>query len=223
MRHATKILSVYPYATLFVAVLAEQIGLPVPSVVVLMAAGALAALGHAQLGFLLLAGVTATLLADLVWYRIGVKRGSFVLKVVSWLSPSPNGVARRAWTRFQQHGERILVWAKFVPNLSTFTTPLAGAAKMPLSRFLVYDGAGTLAWNGAFLGAGFVLGPEIESVAGRVPDLGAAPLLVLLAVLAGVALWRKLSPPAPEPVERRPLTGEFTRLATCTGEFSRPR
>jgi membrane protein DedA with SNARE-associated domain len=207
MQDATKILTEHPYATLFLAVLAEQIGLPFPAVLFLTGAGALAQMGHARLGLLLLTGASATLLADLLWYGFGRLRGGAVVKLVQWLSPSPDGYARRAWRAFRSHGERVLVWAKFVPSLSTFTTPLAGAARMPLSRFLAYNGAGTLLWNGAFLGAGFALGPEIGRVAHASLRVGTAPLLVVAAILTAAIAWKWLRSRGSEPVLAQ-MTGE---------------
>jgi membrane protein DedA with SNARE-associated domain len=199
MENATKILTEHPYASLFLAVFAEQIGLPFPALVFLTAAGALSAAGHGRPGAFLLAGVAATLIADLIWFSIGKCRGRFVVKLVSWLSPKPDGYARRAWDAFRGRGERILLWAKFVPNLSTFTTPLAGAAKMPLSRFLVFNGIGTVLWNGAYLAAGWVLGPEIGRVAHAAARLGAAPFVILFAAIATAVLWSRLRPRAAEP------------------------
>ncbi|HKC25264.1 MAG TPA: DedA family protein [Thermoanaerobaculia bacterium] len=210
MEDATRILTEHPYATLFLAVFAEQIGVPFPAVLFLAAAGTIAAMGNASLGLLFVTAVAATLLADLIWFAIGRHRGRFVVKFVSWLSPRPDGVARRAWNAFREHGSRVLVWAKFVPSLSTFTTPLAGAARMSLSRFLVFDGLGTLLWNGAFLAAGFALGPEIGRLARRIPEVGGAPLLIILGGVLAVVLsrWLRANEPVASPVMVRAASGE---------------
>jgi membrane protein DedA with SNARE-associated domain len=204
MRDATKILTEHPYASLFLAVLAEQIGLPFPAVLFLTAAGALAAMGHGDLGLLLLTGSAATLLADLFWYTIGRSRKHLVKRLIHWLSPEPGGYARRAWKAFRAHGEPILVWAKFVPSLSTFTTPLAGAARIPLGRFLAFNGAGTVLWNGAFLLAGYSVGPEIGRIAQRRADVGAWLAAAVLGALVGLVAWRWLKTRTRVP---RPVVG----------------
>ena len=64
---------------LFVAVFAEQIGLPVPAVLFLIAAGALVGTGHMTLGVAVGAAILAALLADQLWYDLGRRRGRQVL------------------------------------------------------------------------------------------------------------------------------------------------
>jgi membrane protein DedA with SNARE-associated domain len=66
----------HPYALLFGIVLAEQLGIPLPSVPVLLAAGALAGLGKIDAGSALALAVLATVLADLVWFEAGRRRWS---------------------------------------------------------------------------------------------------------------------------------------------------
>lgn len=201
MENPTKILTEHPYASLFLAVFAEQVGLPFPGALFLLAAGAIAGLGTGSLGAFLASGVVATLLADLLWYAIGRRRRDSVRSLVEWLSPDPDGLARRVYRTFGERAERILVWAKFVPSLSTLTTPLAGATRMPLSRFVVFDGLGTLLWNGAFLSAGFLLGPEAIRLFHEKPNVGVGPALLALAGVAGFLAWRWARSPRPQTAE----------------------
>lgn len=193
MQDAARILDEHPYVILFLAVMAEQIGLPFPAVLFLLAAGNVAASGGADLAALLLTGVAATLLADLVWFVIGRRRGGSIARLVTKLSPDPDGAARRAWGAFARRGERILLWAKFVPGLSTFTTPLAGAARIPLARFLGFDTAAAILWCGAYLAAGFGLGPEVVSMARAFHDARGSLWVPLLLSALTFAAWRYLS------------------------------
>jgi membrane protein DedA with SNARE-associated domain len=190
MENATRQLTEHPYLILFLAVLAEQIGLPLPAGVFLLAGGSLAALGTANLGALLLTGIAATLLGDIVWFAAGRRRGRSVMDFLLRFVPGPEATARRAWDAFKRRGDRILLWAKFVPGLSTFTTPLAGAAQMSLPRFLAFDGAGALLWSGGYLALGFILGPEVGRFSETLPELKGSPGLLLL--MAGLTLvaWK---------------------------------
>ncbi len=63
------------YAVLFVFVLAEQIGLPLPAVPVLLAVGALAGTGQLSFPVALLVAAAAALLSDFTWYHLGRRRG----------------------------------------------------------------------------------------------------------------------------------------------------
>lgn len=62
------------YTVVFVGVLAEQLGLPLPAVPLLLAAGALAGAGQLNLAFAIGLAVAASLLSDTVWYQISSPR-----------------------------------------------------------------------------------------------------------------------------------------------------
>src|SRR5437763_8370674 len=85
----------HPYATLFGIVLAEQLGVPLPSLPVLLAAGALAGMGRIGLGHALALALLATVLADLAWFEAGRRRGNRVLKFVCKVSLEPDSCVRR--------------------------------------------------------------------------------------------------------------------------------
>ena len=70
----------------FGAVLAEQLGLPVPSAIVLLATGAAIGMGEVSFVAAIAAAVTAALLGDLVWYELGARRGRSVLATLCRVS-----------------------------------------------------------------------------------------------------------------------------------------
>ena len=108
---------------LFLYVLADQLGVPIPAAPVLMAAGGLAATGRLSLPGAVGLGVLATLLADLIWYAIGRSRGARVLGLLCRVSLEPDSCVRRTEEVFLRHGVRFLLFAKFVPGLGTVGPP----------------------------------------------------------------------------------------------------
>ena len=78
------------YAIVFAAVLAEQLGLPLPSGPVLLAMGALAGTGHFSLSLTLLLAVIASVAADTVWYWLGRRRGYKILNLLCRISLEPD-------------------------------------------------------------------------------------------------------------------------------------
>jgi len=183
MSDAFQFLVLYGYAFLFVFVLAEQIGLPIPAVPILLAMGALAGLGHFSVWPAILLGALGAVIGDLLWYALGRLRGRSVLNLVCRVSLEPDSCVRRTQEAFQRHGVRVLLFAKFVPGLSTAAPPLASLSKMPFLRFLFWDAAGALLWTGSFTGAGYLFRAQLEDVA-----LYAARLGVGLGVLLGGSL-----------------------------------
>lgn len=154
------------YLAIFFIVLAEQLGLPIPAAPILVGAGALA--GSGQLSLLQVIGIVfpAALAADLVWYEIGRRRGTRVLRFLCRISLEPDSCVRRTQDVFVRRGAWSLAIAKFVPGLGTVAPPLAGAIRMRLGKFLLLDGIGILAWSIAFTGLGFLFSEQLERLVG---------------------------------------------------------
>src|SRR5713101_323083 len=169
---------------LFVAVFAEQVGLPIPAVPVLLAAGALAGAGKMNLALAVVLGVTACLLGDLIWYYLGRHRGGQVLKVLCRISLEPDSCVRRTENFFIRHGTRSLILAKFIPGLSTVTPALAGLFRVSVERFMLYNGLGALLWTAAFIAPGYLFSDQLEWVAAEAARLGSSFVVLVGGVLA---------------------------------------
>lgn len=180
------------YVVLFGAVFIEQIGVPIPSAPVLLAAGALAAVGKLSFPVVLLLAVGAALLGDMVWFQLGRRRGHNVLRWICRLSLEPDSCVRRTEDIFARHGGRALLAAKFIPGLNTAATPMAGLLGMNVARFILYDAAGTLMWAGAFTAAGFLFSAELEDVARPLARLGNWAVLLAISALACYLAWKYL-------------------------------
>ena len=178
------------YLVLFVFVFAEQIGLPLPAIPVLLAMGALAGTGQLSYPLALLLAVAASLLSDLIWFQLGRHRGHSVLNQLCRISLEPDSCVRRTENVIALHGARTLLFAKFIPGLNTVAPPLAGMIGMRLSRFAVWDTAGALLWAGGFSGAGYLFSDQLELVAVRASGLGAGLLVLLGAPLAAYLAWK---------------------------------
>ena len=68
----------HPYLVLFGAVLAEQLGLPVPAMPFLLGAGALVGMNRLDPVPALGLAVLASLLADVLWYEAGRRKGGAI-------------------------------------------------------------------------------------------------------------------------------------------------
>ena len=136
MNETTQFLINHGPPVVFVAVFLEQMGLPLPVIPLLLAAGALSATG--KFSPLLGLGITvlACLIADTFWFYLGRYRGHRVLGLLCRISLEPDSCVRRTQNVFTRYGLRGLVVAKFVPGLNTVAPPLAGMAGVQVSRFL---------------------------------------------------------------------------------------
>lgn len=169
---------------LFAVVLAEQVGLPIPAVPVLLAAGALAGAGKLNLALAVVLGVAACLLGDLLWYYLGRRRGAQVLTVLCRISLEPDSCVRRTEDFFARHGTWSLVLAKFIPGLSTVTPALAGLFGVSVERFLLYNGLGALLWTAAFVTPGYLFSSQLEQVAAEAARFGSSLVVLVAGALA---------------------------------------
>jgi membrane protein DedA with SNARE-associated domain len=178
------------YSVLFLWVFAEQIGLPLPAIPLLLAAGALAGAGRMSLGLVLFLTILAAVIGDVLWYELGRRKGIKVLQLLCRISLEPDSCVRRTEGVFEKHGARSLVLAKFFPGLNTVAPPLAGIFRMKPLRFLAFDIAGAALWAGMFAGLGYAFSGEIERLTARAERLGGWLGVLLLAALAAWILWK---------------------------------
>jgi membrane protein DedA with SNARE-associated domain/rhodanese-related sulfurtransferase len=178
------------YSVLFAWVLAEQVGLPLPSGPMLLAAGALAGRGLMYLPAAVALPLLAAIMCDTFWYTLGRQYGSGVLRLICRISLEPDSCVRRTEISFKQRGSWALVIAKFVPGLSSMTSPLAGISRMPWQRFALFDGLGSLLWSCTYIGLGFVFSASLERVLASLSLLGGGLLALLLTALGGYIFWK---------------------------------
>lgn len=177
----------------FVNVLLEQLGLPVPAVPTLLVAGSLA-LTMGQAGQVLAAAIVASLIGDWAWFRLGSLFGYRVLAGLCRLSINPASCVTQTEARFIRWGLGSLLIAKFIPGFSTVAPPIAGALRMSLKGFLLASAAGAALWAGIAIGAGWTLRGAVPRAL-AVLDQHASVALALSIVAAGLwlawKLWRK--------------------------------
>jgi membrane protein DedA with SNARE-associated domain len=148
--------------------------------------------GAGKLNFIviLVVGIVATMLSDILWYQIGRYRGNRALSLVCRISLVPESCIANTKEIFGRHGVKSLLLAKFFPGLNAVSTPLAGATHMSLPRFLIFDGLGALNWIGVFTGLGYLFSDQIERIAAFAATFGSWLGAALVAILGVYILWK---------------------------------
>lgn len=183
MQAALEFLKQHGYPALFCIVLADQLGVPLPSVPMLLGAGALVGLGYMAPLPVAVAVLLATLLGDLVWYELGRHQGARVLRVLCRVSIEPDSCVRATEGVFARYGQRVLLFSKFVPGLYTVTPPVAGMIGLPRWRFLALDAVGTFLWLAVYAGLGCALSEQLEWLLMSLEGLGATLAQIIGAIL----------------------------------------
>jgi membrane protein DedA with SNARE-associated domain/rhodanese-related sulfurtransferase len=180
----------HAYSLLFGWVLIEQAGVPVPSIPVMLAAGTLSASHKLHIAYAIGVILVASLIADSGWYWLGRRYGRKILDFLCRFSLESSTCVVKTQGTMGRRGASTLLFAKFVPGLSTMAPPIAGQAKIPFSTFLLYDGLGTLVWATTWLLAGRFFGDIAEKSQRFYNGLGHFAVLLVAAAVIAVIVWR---------------------------------
>ncbi|CAG9177656.1 hypothetical protein LMG23992_03560 [Cupriavidus laharis] len=175
----------------FLNVLAEQAGLPIPAYPMLFVAGALGVQETGpSIGAVLAAVIAACLIADTAWYFAGRRLGQPMLRTICKVSISPDTCIRQTQSLYLRVGPRSLVFAKLLPGAGALSTAMAGMTATPLPVFLFYDAVGALVWAGAALLVGVVFSDFVDAILAAFSAYGHVAVLVCLAAFALFLAWR---------------------------------
>jgi membrane protein DedA with SNARE-associated domain len=180
----------YGYLLLFLWVLAEQGALPLPSVPLLIAVGALIRLGRLNGPAAIGCCLAGALIADGIWFYIGRRRGKRVLRFLCRLSLSPDSCVSRTEIAFRKYGVKTLLVAKFIPGLNAVAVPMAGDSGIVVVRFLAFDTAGAFLWSAAYIGVGYLFADQLEVTLSYLERLGSGLAILVAAALASWILWK---------------------------------
>lgn len=165
----------------------------VPIVPLLVSAGALASYGEMHPAAAIAALTAGLVGGDYVWYRLGRARGDRILRRICRAALEPNSCVRRTQRFLGRYGAKTLLIAKFIPGLSTVALPMAGVYGMRPRRFLLYDGAGVLAWSTTYVMVGYVSARQLEAMAPDRFSVDVRTLGLVAAAAAVYVLWKILA------------------------------
>ena len=192
LTHFAALFQQYGLAAVFVLLLLENFGLPLPGEAVLLYAGfqvradqVHASAGWAAWGFpeLLIAASAACILGETAGYILGRYFGAWARRGVRF-SGRHRAVAE---AYFHKHGPLTIFLARFVAGLRFLAAPIAGLYHMPWRPFMIYNVLGAVAWVVLISQMGELLGlhgPQLAAWLGR-PDLAALAIALVLIALAG--------------------------------------
>lgn len=188
MQDLTEFVVQYGLPLIFVLVLIEQLGVPIPTLPLLVVAGALSVEHDLSVWAVIGVSVAAATIADTLWYLLGRRRGRRILETLCRISLSPDSCVRQTESLFDRWGVPALVLAKFVPGFSTVAPPLAGTTGVGLGRFLFYDTAGSALWAGAAVLGGMVFHRAVDRLLDLLDSFGSTAVELLLVGLVLVVL-----------------------------------
>ncbi len=194
MAYLSALFDAYGLLLVFGAVLLEQVGPPIPSGPLLLAAGALANEGRPSAFAIAGLAWIASMLGKIVLYAVGWRYGRRTMNAVCRLAVSPNSSIGKTARHFERWGGALLIVAEFIPGVRTLAPSLAGAEKLRLAPFLFYSAVGAALWTALYLGAGLLFREQIDRVLALMERSGKVAIVVIVVVLAtyfAARWWRR--------------------------------
>ena len=170
----------YGYLTIFLGVMLESLGVPLPGESLLIAGAVYAGTTH-DLSILVLVPVAAAgaICGDQIGYGIGRCIGYPALKrLCGHLGLTPQRFELGRYL-FHRYGGHVVFLGRFVAFLRTFVAVLAGANLMPWRTFVTWNALGGIAWTSLYGFGAFLLGDAAKRVGG--------PMGIALGVIGGAA------------------------------------
>jgi membrane protein DedA with SNARE-associated domain len=182
----------YGLLALFLIVMLESGGVPLPGETALIAAAIFASRGDLEISEVIAVAAAAAIVGDNLGYWIGRTAGRKVLErlgpIRRWSKPSLEWSERF----FQRHGGKTVFIGRFVAVLRVTAAWMAGVSHMRWWRFFVWNAAGGICWAVLVGLIAYYAGHAAADAIGRYGFLGAAGVIVLgVLTFVGVHFWRK--------------------------------
>ena len=202
------LISQYGYLAVFVLMLAESACVPVPSEVIMMFGGALAAGAvagaHPSLAGVFAAGVLGNVAGSYASWAVGKYAGQAAIRRWGRRVGIREHEIDKATAWFERHGPVAVLVGRVIPVIRTFISLPAGFAEMPAGTFGLYTTLGAIPWTAALAILGYALGANWEHVANDFhgPTYAIAGVLVIGLVVVFVRRRRAKAAAAPAPGAR---------------------
>jgi membrane protein DedA with SNARE-associated domain len=173
------------YLLLFVAVMAESGGVPVPGETTLIGASVLASQGTLQIELVIPIAAAAAIIGDNIGYQIGRKGGRWVLERPGAFHRQRLQVLTTGEPFFERHGPKAVFFGRFVLGLRVWASWLAGATHMPWRSFFLWNALGGICWATAIGLLAYFVG---HAAGNAIQIFGLFGLFAVLVVLGGLAI-----------------------------------
>jgi len=159
----------YGYVAVFLLMLAESACIPIPSEVIMLFGGALAAGAypgaHPSLIGIVLAGVLGNVAGSYIAWAVGRYAGQPAVRRWGRRFGVRGHDIDRAAAWFDRHGSGAVLFGRMVPVVRTFISLPAGFAGVPAGRFGLFTTLGCIPWTAALGIAGYALGSNWQHIA----------------------------------------------------------
>jgi len=183
------LVEVFGYPLLFLVVMGESSGVPIPGETGLIAAAVLASQGKLKIELVIALAAAGAIVGDNIGYLIGRKGGRWVLERPGRFERQRHEVLGTGEPFFERHGSKAVFFGRFVLGLRVWASWLAGATRMHWASFVLWNALGGICWATAIGLLAYFLGHRAGNVIETFGLFGLAALLV--AIISVIYLHRR--------------------------------
>ena len=176
------------YPLLFVLVMGESSGVPIPGETALIAAAVLASQETLSIELVIALAASAAIIGDNIGYLIGRKGGRWILERPGPFHYQRVQVLATGQPFFERHGPKAVFFGRFFLGLRVWASWLAGATHMPWRSFLIWNALGGITWAVIVGTAAYLLG---NSATGVLEAFGLWGLVAALIAIGGLLFWHR--------------------------------
>src|SRR5438067_850574 len=140
------LIEVAGYPLLFLLVMSESSGIPVPGETGLITVSVLASQGKLEIAVVIGLAAAGAIIGDNIGYVIGRKGGRWLLERPGMLHRQRLQVLTVGEPFFDRHGPKAVFFGRFLLGLRVWASWLAGATRMPWRSFLLWNALGGICW-----------------------------------------------------------------------------
>jgi membrane protein DedA with SNARE-associated domain len=145
--HVTHFFITHGLPLLFVVVMLESFGIPLPGETALIAFGVLASEGHYSIVSVITVAAAGAIIGDnLGYWLLGRLGGRALFRRWGWLQRYSDRILPRAEKLMQRHGGKTVFFGRFVAVLRVGAAAVAGLAHMNWWKFLFWNATGGIVW-----------------------------------------------------------------------------
>jgi membrane protein DedA with SNARE-associated domain len=181
--NVTHLVQVFGYPLLFLVVMAESSGMPVPGETGLIAAAVLASQGKLQIELVITIAAVAAIVGDNIGYLIGRKGGRWLLERPGRFHAQRLKALADGESFFDRHGPKAVFFGRFLLGLRVWASWLAGATHMRWRSFVFWNACGGICWATAIGLLAYFLG---HAAGNAIQTFGLFGLVAVLIVVGGL-------------------------------------
>ncbi|HEY3326400.1 MAG TPA: TIGR04283 family arsenosugar biosynthesis glycosyltransferase [Novimethylophilus sp.] len=174
----------YGYLAVFLGVMLDNAGFPVPGELVLLLTGSLVASGHFDFAPVVAVAAAGALLSDSAWYYAGRRGSRRIIQYYCKFSFGSAACMAKTERQLMRFGPKSLLYARFIPGFRTFAAPMSGMSGMAYRQFALYDGIGAGLWATLGVAVGALFAHRIGAIIGMLEN----SRVVLLYLVASLLL-----------------------------------